>query len=107
MAGTPLRLHGPALVSNVAATKYTVPAGRRTIVRHIRVANTAAGAATLTLSIGADAAGTRVYEVFSIAASSIEDRWVYFVLAAAEIIAGLSGTNNVLTLTINGDEQIV
>lgn len=110
MARTPKRLAGPAQVSNVAATKYTVPANTKTIVRHIHVENPSGAAVTFTLSIGADAAATRLWDAFSIPAAaagereSVKDWYVYLVLEAAEIIQALAGTNNILTLTINGDE---
>jgi len=104
MPRTPKRLAGPALVSNAAATKYTVPASTKTIVRHIRVNNTSGMAATFTMSIGADAAGTEVMTGKSVPANDLQDYYVYFVLEAAEVIQALSGTNNVLNLTIDGDE---
>lgn len=110
MARTPKRLAGPAQVSNAAATKYTVPALTKTIIRHIHVQNPSGSAATFTLSIGADAAGTRVLDAFSIPAAaagvtaSVVDWWVYYVVDAAEIVQAFSGTNNILTLTIDGDE---
>jgi hypothetical protein len=101
------RFHGPAQVSNAAATKYTVPAGLRGILRHIHVFNPSGGAVTFTMSIGADAAGVRLYDAISIAAGAELDRWVLYVLAAAEIIQALSGTNNVLVLTLDGEEEAV
>lgn len=103
MANTPLRLAGPAQVSNAAATKYTVPAATKTIVRHIHVQNPSGSPVTFTMSIGADAAGTRIYDAFSIAANSILDVWAYYVLEATEVIQALAGTNNILVLTIDGD----
>jgi hypothetical protein len=104
MPRTPKRLHGPALVTNAAATKYTVPAVTKTILRHIHVQNPTASAATFTLSIGTDAAATRVFDGFSIAAGQVLDHFCYYVLEAAEIVQALSGTANVLVLTIDGDE---
>lgn len=110
MARTPKRLAGPAVVSNAAATKYTVPALTKTIIRNIHVQNPSGSAATFTLSIGADAAGTRVLDAFSIPAAgagvtgSVVDFWCYYVVDAAEVVQAFSGTNNILTLTINGDE---
>lgn len=110
MARTPKRLHGPAQVSNAAATKYTVPAATKAIVRHVHVQNPSGSAATFTLSIGADAAGVRVVDAYSVPAAaagvttSVVDWYVYYVLEAAEILQAFSGTNNVLTLTIDGDE---
>lgn len=104
MARTPKRLGGPALVTNVAVTKYTVPASTKTILRHIHVSNTSAGVVTFTMSIGADAAGTRIYDGRSIAAGEELDRFCYYVLEAAEIVQALAGTTNILTLTLDGDE---
>lgn len=110
MAKTPKRLAGPALVSNAAATKYTVPALTKTILRHIHVQNPSGSPVTFTLSIGADAAGTRLLDAFSIPAAaagvtaSVLDIWCYYVLDAAEIVQALAGTNNILTLTLDGDE---
>lgn len=102
MARTPTRLAGPALISNAAATKYTSPAGGA-IVRHIQISNPSGSAVDFTLSIGADAAGTRLFDAFPIPADSVFERFVYWVLGNAEIIQAFAGTNNVATLTLNGD----
>jgi hypothetical protein len=110
MARTPKRLAGPALVSNAAATKYTVPAATKTILRHIHVQNPSAAPVTFTMSIGADGAALRIYDALSIPAAgagvtgSVVDWFCYHVLEAGEIIQALAGTNNILTLTLNGDE---
>jgi hypothetical protein len=58
------------------------------------------------MSIGADAAATRIYDAYSIAANTVLDVWVYFVVDAAEIIQALAGTNNILTLTLDGDLRV-
>jgi len=104
MPRTPKRLHGPALVTNAAATKYTVPAVTKAIVRHIHAQNPSGVSVTFTLSIGADGAATRVFDGFSIAAGQILDHFCYYVLEAAEVIQALAGTTNVIVLTIDGDE---
>lgn len=107
MARIPTRLHGPALVTNAAATKYTVPALTKTIMRHVHIQNPSGSAVTFTLSIGADAAAVRLFDAYSIAAGTVLDHFCYYVLAAAEIVQGLAGTNNILTLTIDGDEIVL
>ena len=113
MARIPVRLAGPAQVTNAAATKYTVPALTKTILRHIQVQNPSGSAVTFTMSIGTDAAGTRIYDAFSIPAAaagvteSVKSWWCYFVLATTEIVQALAGTNNILTLTLDGDEIIL
>ena len=110
MARTAKRLYGPAVVSNAAATKITVPGLTKTIIRQIHVQNPSASAVTFTISIGADAAGTRLYDAYSIPAAaagvtgSVLVLNVYWIVDAAEIVQAFAGTNNILTLTIFGDE---
>jgi hypothetical protein len=103
------RMSGPAQVSNAAATKYTVAAGRRGIVRHIHIQNPSNAAVTFTMSIGADAAGTRLFDgaQFSLAAGQVFDHFGVYVLEAAELIQALAGTNNILVLTIDGEEEVL
>jgi hypothetical protein len=98
------RFSGPAQLSNAAATKYTVPSTTLSVLKHIHVSNTSAGAVNFTLSIGADAASTRIFDAYTIASGAILDLWVYFVLSAAEIIQAFGSVNNQLTLTLDGDE---
>lgn len=107
MARIAKRLYGPAQLTNAAATKYTVPALTKTIVRHIHVENPSGSAVTFTLSIGADAAATRLFDAYSIAAGSIIDHYCYYILEVAEIIQALAGTTLVLVITIDGDEIVL
>jgi len=110
MPKTPKRLAGPALVDSTVETVYTVPAVTKTIVRHIHVQNPSAGYITLTLSIGTDGAATRILDAVPIAPTAtgsmanVVDFFCYYVLEAAEIIQADSDTDDILTLTINGDE---
>ena len=101
------RLAGPAQVSNAAATKYTVPALTKTIIRHIHIQNPTAAAVTFTASIGADAAATRIFDAYSIGANSVFDHFCYYVMDVAEIFQAFAGTNNILVLTIDGDESVL
>lgn len=107
MARIATRLAGPALVTNAAATKYTVPALTKAIVRHVHIQNPSGAAVTFTMSIGADAAATRLFDAYSIAAGAVLDHFCYYVLSPAEIVQALAGTNNILTLTIDGDEIVL
>lgn len=104
MAETHKRLAGPAQLTGAAATQYTVPATTKTIIRHIHISNTGAGAVTLTMSVGTDAAGTRLFDAYSIAAGATLDWFPFLVLTAAEIIQAFAGTANVLVITISGTE---
>jgi hypothetical protein len=103
------RMSGPAQVSNAAATKYTVAAGRRGVIRHIHIQNPSAAAVTFNASIGADAAGTRIFDAaqFSIGAGQVFDHFGVYVLEAAEIFQAFAGTNNILVLTIDGEEEVL
>lgn len=110
MPRTPKRLAGPLLVTNSVTTRYTVPASTKTVIRHLHVQNNSGSAATLTVSIGADAAGTRILDAFSIPAAaagvtgSVVDFYGYWVMETTEILQTNAGTTNVLNLTVNGDE---
>ena len=110
MARTPKRLDGPALIATGPTTVYTVPALTKTILRHVHIQNPTGSAVTYTLSIGADAAGTRLFQTFSIPAAaagvtdSVRDHFWYQVMDAAEILTVSAGTNNAITITISGDE---
>lgn len=101
------RFHGPAAVSNAAATKFTVSANEKAIIRHIHVQNPSGSAVTFTASIGADAAGTRLFDAYSIAAGSILDHFCYYVMEETEIFQAYSGTNNILVLTIDGEKSVL
>lgn len=101
------RLAGPALVSNAAATKFTVAANQKVIVRHIHVINPTGSAVAFTASIGADAAGTRIFDAYSIGAGQILDHFGIYVLEETEIFQAFANTNNVLVLTIDGDTCVL
>lgn len=99
------RMTGPAVLTGAAATKYTCPANRTARIRHIHVSNPTGGALTLTMSIGADAAGTRIFDAFSIAAGTAFDHFGVYVLQAAEILQAFGGV--ALVLTVDGDEEVL
>src|SRR3990167_1114626 len=102
MARTAKRLYGPAQVATGPATVYTVPALTKTIIRQILVNNPSASPVTLTVSIGADAAATRLLDAYSIPAkaagvtASFVPIGLYQVMDAAEILTLSAGTNNIL-----------
>lgn len=110
MARTPKRIVGPALVATGPTTVYTVPALTKTVLRYIHLQNPSASPVTFTLSIGADAAGTRLYQTYSIPAAaagvtdSVRQIFLYEVMDAAEILTVSAGTNNILTITASADE---
>ena len=113
MARIPKRLVGPALIATGPTTVYTVPALTKTIIRQLHISNPSASPVLFTLSVGADAAGTRLFSSYSIPAAaagvtnSVRDIFMYLIVDAAEIVTLSAGTNNILTITITGDEIIL
>ncbi len=98
------RLYGPTLLSNAAATLYTVPALTTTVIRHVHVSNPTGSPVNFSLSIGTSAAGTRLWDATPIPAGDVLDHYQDFTLAAGEIIQGFAGTDAVLNLTLDGYE---
>lgn len=104
MPDTLRRLAGPTLLTAAAATVYTTPASTSASILGIHVANTSASPATFTMSIGADAAGTRLYSGVLIPGNGTLDWSGLYVVTAAEILQAYSSVTGVLTLTISGVE---
>jgi hypothetical protein len=110
MARTPKRIVGPAAVATGPTTVYTVPALTKTVIRHIHLQNPSGSIVTFSMSIGADAAGTRLWDAYNIPAAaagvtdSVREIFLYQVMDAAETIQLKAGTNNILTITISADE---
>ena len=109
MARAASRVYGPAVIATGPTTVYTVPASTTFVIRYIHLSNPSAAPVTFTMSIGADAAGTRIYSTYSVPANaagvtdSVRPIWMYEPVAAAEIITLSAGTNNILVITIAGD----
>lgn len=99
------RLAGPGQLTAAAVTKYTVPTGMKTLLRHIHVINNSASSVNFTMSIGADVAGTRIFDLEPIPAFTAKDFWGYYVLVAAEIVQAFGSTTLVLNLELGGDEE--
>jgi hypothetical protein len=68
------------------------------------VSNPTASAVGFTMSIGADAAATRVYDNFQIAAGGVLDVFCKYVLTATQTLQALGSTTNVLNITLDGAE---
>ena len=106
MTVTRKRLVGPTLLSNAAATIYTVPASTLTTLQHLHFSNNTGSDATLSLSIGADAAGTELFKSFNIPANTVYDYYPQRgYLNAAEVVQAFSGTSNAINVTIWGLEE--
>jgi hypothetical protein len=103
----PKRLYGPAQLAAAAATVYTVPASRLTVVRNIHIVNATAADLTFTISIGADAAATRIFSAQTAAAEDVFDSFAPFVLNAGDVLQAFASAAASLTITINGEEELV
>jgi hypothetical protein len=55
-----IALTGPAALATTATTVFTNVSGDEVLVRHARFSNTAGASATVNLSVGTDATGTRI-----------------------------------------------
>jgi hypothetical protein len=101
MAKTPDRLSGPAQLTGSAATVYDPPAAGA-VMRMIHVSNPSGGAVDFTLSVGTDAAGTRLFDGYSIPADSVRTFWVDVQLDDADIVQAFASSAATLVLTIGG-----
>lgn len=104
MADTAKRLTGPNQLSTSAVTKYTVPASTTTTILYILAINTGTSVTALTISIGADAVGTRIIHARPIGIGEVFELKGYIVMTAAEILQAYASAATSLTLTINGVE---
>jgi hypothetical protein len=99
------RLVGPTRPSGAAATLYTVPTNRRTVIRHIHAYNPGGGSVNLTVSIGTDAAATRILDAFPVAEDvPFDDYKSRYALAEGETIQAFASTADRVVLTIHGEE---
>jgi hypothetical protein len=105
MADVLKRLQGPALLTAAAATVYTTPALTTTVVRAIHVANESTGSQTFTLSVGADAAGKRVFYQQLVFPGDSFDWAGSLILAAAEVVQAYASVTSTLTLVMSGVES--
>ena len=67
------RMAGPIAGTGAAATLFTVDHNEQWRVMHIHICNTTTSAQTFKLSVNADAAGTRLYDTYSVAAKGAFD----------------------------------
>jgi hypothetical protein len=85
MADTGTRI-GPTAIGATETTLVTVAASTTLHLLWYRIVNTAAAAVTIDMSIGADAAGTRLLDDFSIPVDGFHDWTGFLVLATGETL---------------------
>lgn len=103
MADTAKRLFGPTPGNGSEVTLYTAPAAGA-VIRHLHVCNTTTTEQTFKMSIGADAAGTRLFSDTPVPGNGgILDLTGNIVLSNAETVRWTAPTT--LTVTASGVEQ--
>jgi hypothetical protein len=111
MAGTIKRIAGPAFLAAAAADIYTPPAATiYTVIRHIHIANVTGGAVTFTLYVGAtggSSAGTELFKGYSVAANSSFDYYCVLRMASTDFLSGLASAATSLTITVEGEQNVV
>jgi hypothetical protein len=100
MTDTASRLAGPNAIDSSEETLFT--SNGISIIRNIHIANTTASGATIKMSIGADAAGTRFMSDVRVEAYSMYDWSGFLVLGNGETLRATGGTANALTVTVSG-----
>jgi hypothetical protein len=101
------RLYGPARLAAAAATVYTVPVGRVAVIRNIHIVNPTAGDLSFTMSIGADAAGTRIFSAQQSLAEDCFDSFSPFVMNAGEVLQAYASAAASLVIVVDGEEELV
>lgn len=104
MADTSKRLAGPLQLASSAATVYTVPALTTTVIRLIHLSNPTSADKTVTISIGADAAATRILDAYTVPAGSVFGYPCNFVMTAAEILQAFCSSATSVVACISGIE---
>lgn len=104
MADTTKRLVGPKQLANSATTEYTVPGATSAVIRMIHLSNPTSGALTVTISIGADAASTRIFDAYTIPALSVFGYPCNFAMATTEIIQASCSAATSVVIVISGIE---
>lgn len=111
MPRIPMMFVGPVTLTDAAVEHFEVPAGERYVIRHIHVSNPSGAAVGFTASIGVDAAGTRIFDDFSVAAAaegeteSVKDFWGAWVLEAGDTFEAYAGTDATLVMTVAGERH--
>ena len=103
MADVAKRLYGTAQPTTTAATVYDPPAAG-CVLKQVYIQNATGTSATMTISIGTDAAATRIMDAQSVPANGFLIIDVWIPLVDADIIQAKQGTTGACTLTLSGVE---
>lgn len=101
------RLYGPAHLATSATTLYTAPDGVKTTIRRIWANNPSGSPVDFTFSIGADAAGTRLYSSEDIPATGEVEETRDHTLEPGEVIQASAGSGSTVVLVVDGYEESI
>jgi hypothetical protein len=101
------KMIGPLQLAGAAATLYTVPTGMRWLIRCIHISNPSASDESFTMSIGADAAGTRIFSGEPLLAEESFDSFAQFDLEEGEVLEAYASTAATVVITVIGDLELV
>jgi hypothetical protein len=102
--------YGPALVATGPTTILTAPSTEQWICDVIWVSNPTNAAVSLTVSIGADAAATRIIgtnTAANIPANATTPFYGRWRIPASGTMTASAGTTNVLVIMVSYDRQVV
>lgn len=103
MADTLKRMVGPKQLASSTTVEYTSPA-TGAVVRHIILSNPGTTDRTVTIGIGADAAGTRIWDAYTIPAGTVFSWPVNIVLGNAEDFRMHCSAATAVVATVSGVE---
>lgn len=112
MAGTLKRLVGPVALTTTLTTNVFNASSALIYsnVRHIHVVNKTAGAVTFSLWLGTsggNAAGTELFNGYSVAANSTYDWYGLLRMDSTDFLVGGANTTTALTITVMGEQSVV
>jgi ATP-dependent protease ClpP protease subunit len=107
MPYTPARLYiGQPGTSNT--TLYTVPSGKKAIIKQILLANTSASSVTITIYLvpsgGTAGAGNMIVSDITVNAKTVVTIDMAQVMNAGDFLVGVQSTSGAITVTISGVE---
>ncbi len=103
MANTPKRMVGPKQLASSATTEYTAPAGGA-VIRMARFSNPGTTDRTVTASVGADAAGTRFYDAFTVPAGSVFSEPLNIPMTNGEVLQMSCSAATAVVAVVSGYE---
>lgn len=113
MAGTAIRIAGPAYIANAATNIYTPPASTiLTKITQILVANKTGSIATFTLYVGATGGSAGGTELLGLSYSIGANTYVPFyfnnlVMKSTDFLTGIASAASTLTITVLGTQEVV